>query len=118
MGTPLYCVIYSTESIDRGYIPPVLDLSCMVLFFATFCIGIGVLVTYATFPKKFCNRDDPEEPREACCIYTGPSCGYDCCREKIEIPEDSFPKIHSDYYNEDCLGSSNEERVRFSTISP
>ena len=107
-GTPSYCIIYSINCLPWVYI------TIMVLFLATFCIGIGVLVVYARFPTKFCNGDEPEEPEDCtACIYTGPSCGYNCCREDPEQPEDSFPKVHSDYYNEHSLGSSNEERVRF-----
>ena len=54
--------------------------------------GIGVLVTYKTFPKKVCNRDDPEQP------------------------EDSASTIHSQNYNKHSLGSSNEERVKFHAV--
>ena len=79
-------------------------------------MGIGVLVMYTKFPKKFY----PDEHDEPWCnysfTYTGPSCAYNCCREKIELPEDSSSKVHSHYYNEDRVGSSNEEWVRFSTI--
>ena len=71
-GTPSYCAIYSIEGLHW------IDITCTVLFFATFCVGIGVSIMYTRFPEKFCNGDEPEEPDELCVTYTRPSCEYSC----------------------------------------